>query len=512
MGMRCWLAALVVTVFLPSPASACGGLFCGGSRVGTVAINQNAERVIFAVSDEGTTMIVQVQWRGPAAEFAWVLPLGVLPEPDGLDIAPVGLFDALDAVTAPRVAPCPGPSYQRLAESTGPMRNRTSTDVRVHAEEIVGPYEAVVVEAAAVDPLVIWLEAQGFAVTEAMVPRMETYVFEGASFLALRLRAGAEVGDIEPLRIRFPPGATPTLPLRMTAVAAEPEMPIRVYILGDERYGPANGSEIEVDLASVAVTPEGRSNWSAIVAWGADRATGPAWLTEAAVPVDEIRDSLERAARSSGAENAMRALLWDPLFLTRLATRASADEMDVDPSFRRDGLERVWFGTLYPRCSDEPCLFATCGRHGRCTPIEAGARSGCTCDADATARTMRDERGQMTVTCVDPSAAFRTPPVDPCADIDCGAGECVPAGLVPSCRCDRGAVAGVFDGGVRCIGGETSETDAGVRVGPPPRTGCRVRPDDPRRDIAWHALAFALGLLLVRRRRSGARRSPTETR
>ncbi|MCP4449384.1 MAG: DUF2330 domain-containing protein [Myxococcales bacterium] len=52
-------------------------------------------------------------------------------------------------------------------------------------------------------------------------------------FLASNLVAGANTSDIKPLRMRFA-SDTPMIPLKLTAVAAEPDMTIRAYVYADQ--------------------------------------------------------------------------------------------------------------------------------------------------------------------------------------------------------------------------------------------------------------------------------------
>ena len=80
----------------PAPASACGGFFCSASPV-----DQNAERIVFAVDEvnQTTDMIVQIAYQGADEAFAWVLPVGSVPQ--NRDVFPNGALTPLDAQTGP---------------------------------------------------------------------------------------------------------------------------------------------------------------------------------------------------------------------------------------------------------------------------------------------------------------------------------------------------------------------------------------------------------------------------
>jgi hypothetical protein len=82
----------------PSLAGACGGFFCNNLD----PVVQTAERVLFRVEESGKiTTIVEVQYQGPPSNFAWVIPVPESIDLDTVTVAPAGIFDELEAATAP---------------------------------------------------------------------------------------------------------------------------------------------------------------------------------------------------------------------------------------------------------------------------------------------------------------------------------------------------------------------------------------------------------------------------
>src|SRR3954453_15184245 len=79
-----------------SDAQACGGFFCGSQPV-----DQTAERILFEVGEDSVTMTTQISYSGKAEDFAWVFPLGAVPEVDSLAVFPQKALHALDANTGP---------------------------------------------------------------------------------------------------------------------------------------------------------------------------------------------------------------------------------------------------------------------------------------------------------------------------------------------------------------------------------------------------------------------------
>jgi MYXO-CTERM domain-containing protein len=469
------LTAALATGFLltPRPAQACGGFFCGQQPV-----DQSAERILFAVNDDGSvTMITQISYLGKDDDFAWILPLPDVPVDGSLATFPQAALVSLDANTGPQIQP-PFDCFYADASSgpTSAGAGGREGGVVVHVRAEVGPYDVVVVESADPSELVTWLRDNRYRVTEAMVPYIERYTSEGMKFLALKLQPDADVNDIAPFAMTLPAGS-PGVPLRMTAIAAEPEMGVVVFILGDKRYQPANWPDLTIDPADIEFDYyDYRSNWASLVARAVDDAGGQGFVTEMAGPTAPLAE-LARARTPSdpdqlAAQEALLELFDSHSYITRMYTRLSAEEMVSDPMFRRssggdvdrfiaiptDGEPSCDFapGGGFDRPS--PCAFAACGAGGLCreTTTDAGTIAGCACVPGATARTTLGPDGRAQVSCQDQRMSFLNPgdrPIpteaplpDPCVGFDCGVGRCVPINMTPTCECVQGMVAvGSFD-------------------------------------------------------------------
>ena len=455
-------ASVVAALWPTSEAKACGGFFCGRSPV-----DQSAERVIFAVDAErGTTdMIVQIAFQGRADDFAWVLPLGAVPLEGSLDTFPQAAMLALDANSAPQIY-----SNCFLDASAGPPspNDRGDMEVTVHTRENVGPYDAAVIESRSSDALVAWLRLNEFRVTAPMEPYIDEYTAAGMKFLALRLNNESKVSQIAPFRMTLP-GTSPTLPLKMTALAAEPEMGIVAFVFGDQRYEGANWPNLQVaDEDLVFDWNTGQHNWVAAVARTVDEAGGQGWVTEAASSTEDYLRRLDNTTpadeEQQEAVDALRALIGPHAYMSRLYTRLSAEEMTSDPVFRRSAGGDVERWRTLPHTDDScgyggdaqapsPCEFMACGAGGTCgeVRVDGALDAGCACVPGATARTTFAPDGTATVACQDPRMSFlnpgdvevpgRTPLPDACVGFDCGAGTCIAVNMTPTCMCDRGFVA-----------------------------------------------------------------------
>jgi hypothetical protein len=480
------ILALVLgcTAYVQAPvARACGGFFCGRQPV-----DQTAERILFKVNPNSVTMIVQIAYAGPAPEFAWVLPLADVPDPKTLGTFPQRALTALDANTGPQFN-LPSACQRFLPEAASASaddsdRPDEEAGVSVHFRAEVGPYDVAAIESEDPMALYAWLQTNGFNVNSMMLPYIRTYTAEGMKFLALKLQKGKDTTDITPFRFDLA-GTTPSIPLRMTAIAAEPEMSILVFVLGEQRFDGANWPPIEIrddQITSDSDRWPASTNWAALVARGVDEAGGLGWVTELAGSTADIVSLLDNSAFATPddmkAGQELRALIGQSTYITRLYTRMSAEEMGVDPSFRKTNggdvsnvhqLSRFVEGV--DQCSDQvtprdPCQFTSCGAGGICRPVmPPGATepvAACGCVNGAAARTTFDPASvslqasagatpAATVVCQDQRMSFVNPGdvmtsgevmPDPCQGFDCGPeGECTAINMTPTCICDQGYVA-----------------------------------------------------------------------
>ena len=474
-------AALLLAAQTPGLAKACGGFFCSQSPV-----DQNAERIIFAINDDGTTdMIVQIAYAGSSDDFAWLVPLVNVPDKDKLDTFPDLAISALDNGTQPifRMHPDCQQWFQAEAAAGGgaPSSVDRATDdadggVSVYIREIVGPYDVAVVGSDDAEATSAWLKKNEYRITDPMNDFVKLYTKEGMKFLALKLNDKADVSEITPFRMRLP-GDSPSIPLRLTSIAAMPEMSIIAWVFANQRYEPAGAArEVEVDSDKLrwGGYPEW-TNWKKLIAEAVDAVDGKGWVVEQAGASDGLADAisaqdLDPSDPRFEAQEALSALLAGRSYMTRLHTRLSPEEMTYDPIFKKSLKEDVSAEKQLPYveelCDDDwendpppdPCDFNPCGAFGLCRSIEGeegqAPLAACACVAGFTARTLPggDEYQPSQVACIDKRLSFLNPGDadaagnklgDPCVGYDCGEhGRCVSMNMTPTCECDHGYVAG----------------------------------------------------------------------
>lgn len=286
---------LGVTAFAPKPAEACGGLFCA-----QVPVVQAEEAIIFDVDlpNNQVTAIINIVYQGSAEEFVWVLPLQTAP--DTLATGSQQAFVTLQQMTTPRfqitevedVGFCgnSNPAFPTAfsADDAARAGNESAPNdpgVQVISRKDVGPYDTVVLEGNP-DAVRNWLVTNGFLVTDDMMQLVTPYLSKGDTLLALKLLNDRDVGEIRPIEIvmsadRAEKELDACVPIRLTAIAANSDMPITTYLFTDAgRAIPQNFFHAVPNLLKIDWL-SGGSNYRQLIAAAVDEAeAGHAFVTE----------------------------------------------------------------------------------------------------------------------------------------------------------------------------------------------------------------------------------------
>ncbi len=290
-----WGALLVAGLLAAPEAEACGGFFCS-----QVPIDQAGERIVFGVRGNTVEAHIQIQYEGAAEQFAWVVPVQAQPT---LSIGSPQLFTFLDAMTQPSFQlqwdnSCsgffrdlfPAPNEADNAAPPG-VPDPYSGGVNVVSREDVGPYDAAILTATDAVALRTWLTDNGYDIPEQTGTALEPYVGNGYYFVALKLQQNKTVGDLKPLVVKFE-GNRPCVPIRLTAIAARPNMPILAYVLADHRAVPMNYRHVLINPTRVDWLMGGR-NYAQVATAAVDEAGGQAFLTEFAGEARPISQQFE---------------------------------------------------------------------------------------------------------------------------------------------------------------------------------------------------------------------------
>ena len=310
------LLALLAATMVPSPALACGGFFCLNSP-----INQQVERIIFTQDGSTINAYVQINYTGSDESFAWVVPVPSVPE---VDVAEMDMFLELDTMTTPTFIPPPIPECAlRDMPIMAVAESAADGGVTVYSSGEVGPFGFDVVGSEDPDALIHWLQDNGYRIEETMYPLVHVYVQEQMLFLAMKLRPGQGVQDIQPVKMTYQ-SEWPMIPLRLTAVAANPNMGVLVWLFGNAQYESDNYQKLEIPDAEIQFDPFGGHNYFILRSQAIDEVGGQGFVTEYAGPTHEL----------VAIDQDLQALLNQHPYMTRAYTEISPEEMTVDPTFR----------------------------------------------------------------------------------------------------------------------------------------------------------------------------------
>ncbi len=235
-----------------SDAAACG---CFTPPDPSVPIVQAGERIAFAMSDGQVTAHIQIQYQGSASDFGWLLPLPSVPT---LQLGTDELFTQLLATTQPKYKidrvyegncsfdPSRGgfglggtPTANGAGGGAGGQGGGDTGGSPLVYQDSVGPYDYAVLKADTKDAMLQWLSDNRYFVPAGTDDAVGPYIRPGSFFLALKLKSGNSVGDLQPVVVQYA-SDLPMIPLVLTSVAANPHMGIQVWMLGAGRAIPRN--------------------------------------------------------------------------------------------------------------------------------------------------------------------------------------------------------------------------------------------------------------------------------
>jgi len=328
-------ALLLAAPGLSSTAHACGGFWCSLDA----PVDQTAEQIIF-VDDEGDTMtaIIQIAYRGPSEKFAWVIPI---PGDPTISVSSNTAFERLAAATAPTyeldrtvVGTCmadpdeggfaDGGVLYRGALDAG--SSEPHSPVIVIDQGSVGPYDyaTIAVDDSAREPAqaaLDWFTLNGYDLTGVDADVLGPYLADGLNLLAFKLTKAAEqeVGTIRPVVLTYQ-GDAPSIPIRPTAVAAEDDMGILVWVVAAARAVPENYKSLVLNEALIDwFNP--RYTYDAVVTRAADEAGGQGFVTELAGPSKAPADAVFTTNEADGLASLEAATYVDGLDAIWGATR-----------------------------------------------------------------------------------------------------------------------------------------------------------------------------------------------
>lgn len=356
-------SAISVTAAHMPAAAAFGCLVLSNVSVPTV---QAGERILFAADSGTVTAIIQIQYQGQPGDFGWLVPLPSIPKnragQDGIDVSTDEVFSKLLATTGPSYtinqtnacAPAFADGYggggsggcnngsfggcntNAVVGAAAPagaggeeLPPMTAAPTPLVLQSSVGPYEFAVLKADSLADMQKWLQDNRYVVPTSSDAAISPYIRPGAYFLALKLKADASSGSIQPVVLRYQ-SDYPTIPVSLTSVGAVRNMGIQVWVLGNSRAIPRNYyhavlNDAQLDLLGAV------KNYSAVVSSAVAEAPGKhAFITEYAATSAVMVGQLDPPGRFAAVSQL--ATITDPYrYVETALTPATGFVSSVSP-------------------------------------------------------------------------------------------------------------------------------------------------------------------------------------
>lgn len=212
-----------------------------------------AQRNILIIDDGEVSLIPQVHFEGNASDFGILVPV---PEKPVLATAGTAVFSEASFLTQPllrdtgasgcgcedNVVVSPRLAYDYTGER-GAVVDDTQGGVTIVYEQIVGAYQAVVLQATGAGDLTRWLDDNGYHYNPADSLVLTDYVAQNWFFVAMKLDTAQVPPRIDPwwsastapARISFPyHNSELTYPLKISAISTRDRVEVLVYTIAPD--------------------------------------------------------------------------------------------------------------------------------------------------------------------------------------------------------------------------------------------------------------------------------------
>ncbi|MFQ6113661.1 MAG: DUF2330 domain-containing protein [bacterium] len=211
-----------------------------------------AQRTILFFGEKKVSLIPQVHFEGDARDFGILVPVPAEPR---LSTVGANIFTDASFLTQPIMRQSSqgcgcdesdqviGPMFRLETAADGDLVEERDGDVTVIFEEIVGMFQAVVLQATSADDLVQWLSDNNYHFDPADSQVLEEYVTRNWFFVAMKLDTTQVPPLIDPwwnattspAKITFDyDDTTLTYPLKISAISTKERVEVLVYTIGPD--------------------------------------------------------------------------------------------------------------------------------------------------------------------------------------------------------------------------------------------------------------------------------------
>ncbi|HVV87160.1 MAG TPA: DUF2330 domain-containing protein, partial [Kofleriaceae bacterium] len=259
------VAVAVALAAVPRAASAFCGFYIdtGGNK-----LTNDATQVVLMRKGTRTVLSMQNNYKGPAEEFAMVVPVPVVLHEEDVKTLPRDVFARVEAMGAPRLVeyweqdPCapvhayPDRRMRAMAPmakaSAGDVMTRDDLGVTIEAKFVVGEYQILILSAKDSTGLDTWLRREHYQIPPGAEPFLRPYVEAGMKFFVAKVDPKKVTFDadhraaLSPLRFHYDSDDF-TLPIRLGLANSAGTQDLIVSILApDQRYEVANYGNVTI--------------------------------------------------------------------------------------------------------------------------------------------------------------------------------------------------------------------------------------------------------------------------
>lgn len=225
--------------------------FCGFyvAQADSQLYNQ-ASQVIIARDGDRTILTMANDYQGDVAEFAMVVPVPVILEPEQVRIGEGSILKRLDAFSAPRLVeyfdsnPCEVrreldvfQSAPSAAESAGSRSRENSLGVTIERSFSVGEYDILILSAKDSDGLETWLTQNGYQIPPGASAILRPYIRQNLKFFVAQVNleeyAATGFQSLRPLMIAYEAPQF-MLPIRLGMINAQGPQELIIYLLSPQ--------------------------------------------------------------------------------------------------------------------------------------------------------------------------------------------------------------------------------------------------------------------------------------
>lgn len=300
---------------------------------GKAEVSSDAQRALLVWKQGSETLHVESTYSGPAADFAWIIPVPARPT---VERSKWELFEQAEEATRPQVTVEKAEVFRGLnigcsAPATKTDTERLTTSVRKIESLAIREFHIDIVQANDSGGFLTWLHNHEYVVPAGAKPIFQEYIDKRFYFIVTKIDktsawarhkdiTEAVSGGLTPLAVTFAAGR-PFYPLAISAVSSASENELLLLCAASERLEPVEYASTDLSTGDIEYTiaAKVREKGNALVRTGVD--FGPA-----------VKAAQERMAGPGLVVESVKEMAWHgkkPGNLVRKSSRVAGEKACV---------------------------------------------------------------------------------------------------------------------------------------------------------------------------------------